>query len=47
MKTSPPETNNDSRDGVTLVAFSFLTAAAWVAGCVVMFGLAYLSNPGH
>jgi hypothetical protein len=47
MKTSPPETNNQTRDGLSLVAFSFLTAATWVTGCVIIFVLAYLSNPGH
>jgi hypothetical protein len=47
MKTSPPETNDQTRNGLSLVAFSFLTAATWVAVVVVIFGIAYLSNPGH
>lgn len=42
MKTSPPETNDASRDGLTLVAF--VGAAAWVAGCFVLYGIACLAG---
>lgn len=45
MKTSPPETN--SRDDLSLVAFSFITAGAWAAGCVALYGLACLTNYGR
>lgn len=47
MKTSPPETNANSRDGLTLVAFSFVTAAIWAIGCFPLYGLAALANHGH
>lgn len=44
MKTSPPETNDASRDGLTLVAFAFAGAAAWVAGCFAIYGIACLAG---
>ncbi|MCA1567251.1 MAG: hypothetical protein LC803_16685 [Acidobacteria bacterium] len=46
MNTSPRETNDNSRDRLSLVAFSFITAAAWAAGCVALYGLATLANYG-
>lgn len=47
MKTSPPETNDNTRESLSLVAFSFITAGAWVAGCVALYGLCCLTNLGH
>jgi hypothetical protein len=44
MKTSPPETNDNSRDGLSLVTFSFVTAAAWAVGCFALYGLSCLTN---
>jgi hypothetical protein len=47
MKPSPIELNDNSRDGLSLVAFSFITAVTWVTGCVAMYGLFLLSNYGY
>lgn len=47
MKTSPPETNDSSRDRLSLVAYSFITAATWLVGCFALYGLACLTNQGR
>ncbi len=47
MKTSPIDLNDDSRDGLSLVAFTFIIAATYVVGCVALYGLFYLTNHGH
>ena len=43
MNTSPIDPN-DSCDRLSLAAFSFMTAAVWVTGSLVLYGLSYLAT---